>query len=99
MHTGVLEDVFNTSSICTQGCLKDVLDDVFNISNQFAQPGVLEDAFNINEIYPLGENKDDSIFLTAEADNEQLTSPMNEAAANDEVVESEAAVTSERGAE
>ena len=59
----------------------------------------LEDAFNINEIYPLGENKDDSIFLTAEADNEQLTSSMNEAAANDEVVESEAVVTSERGAE
>ena len=60
----------------------------------------IEDAYNVNEMYPLGENKDDSIFLTAEADNEQLTSSMNEAAAaNDEVVESEAAVTSERGAE
>ena len=60
----------------------------------------LDDAFNINEIYPLGKNKDESIFLTTEADNEQLTSSMNDAAAAyDELVESEAAVTSERGAE
>ena len=48
----------------------------------------------------MGKNKDESIFLTSEADDEQLTSSMNDAAAAyDELVESEAAVTSERGAE
>ena len=58
----------------------------------------VEDAFNVNEIYPLGENKDDSIFLTPVASNEQLTSSQNGTAANDCVVESEAGVTSENGA-
>ena len=57
----------------------------------------VEDAFNVNEIYPLGENKDDSIFLTPVAGNEQLTSSQNGTTANDEVVESEAGVTSGRG--